>query len=62
MIESLISGLPVIVLDDWESLRDRNKMEQLWHESRKNIEFSKLRITFWLKQLKRLETSNYGER
>ena len=54
MMETLISGLPVIVLENWNLLADQKKMEKLWQEARANEQFDKLKLTYWLDRLKTL--------
>lgn len=51
MMENLIAGLPVIVIEDWNILADQKKMEKLWEEARKNNKFEKLNLSFWLEKL-----------
>jgi hypothetical protein len=55
MLETLVSGLPVIVLENWNLLADQKKMEKLWEEARANELFDKLKLTFWLDKLKKLD-------
>jgi Zn-dependent M32 family carboxypeptidase len=51
MMETLVSGLPVIVLENWTLLADQKKMEKLWERARANDQFDKLKLTFWLDKL-----------
>ena len=51
MMETLVSGLPVIVLEDWNCLADQKNMEKLWEEARENEQFNKLKLSFWLEKL-----------
>ena len=57
MMETLVSGLPVIVLENWNLLADQKKMEKLWEETRVHKQFDKLTLTFWLDKLKKLDAT-----
>jgi hypothetical protein len=49
---SLYSMLPVIVLRSWSEIRDRRRMEELWHESRsKPWQKEALSLSFWTNQM-----------
>jgi hypothetical protein len=53
-MEALVSGLPVILLDDWNLLADQKRMEKLWQEAKTKNNFNKLNLSFWLKKLEAL--------
>lgn len=54
MMETLVSGLPVILLDDWKHLADQKRIEKLWQEAKSKDNFNKLNLSFWLKKLEAL--------
>jgi hypothetical protein len=51
MMEILLRGLPVIFINSWIELKDLNRMEQLWVECLEMNEFDKLKVSFWLEKL-----------
>jgi hypothetical protein len=55
VLESLLVGLPVIILDSWDTLRNFEMMEQKWtriHETKWDL--SPLKLTFQIRRLHQL--------
>ncbi len=51
-MDGLYSKLPVVVLKSWSEIRDKDRMEQLWHEARsKAWQKAILSLSFWTNQM-----------
>jgi hypothetical protein len=52
IVNSLINGLPVIVLENWKQLKDYRLMQELWMGlNSRSYSFVELGVTHWIKQI-----------
>lgn len=52
IVNSLIKDLPVIVLKNWEQLKDYRLMQELWMNlNSRSYSFVELSVTHWIKQI-----------
>jgi hypothetical protein len=52
IVNSLINDLPVIVLENWEQLKDYRLMQELWMNlNSRSYSFAELSVTHWIKQI-----------
>ena len=51
-IDSLVSDLPVVIVQSWIDVLNQEYLEERWHSIQRNSwDFSKLRTSYWLDQI-----------